>query len=94
MQRYQFKTRLDQLSLSYLDSGGNAPILIALHAHIMEGRIFIHLADSLSPYLAARRPNTALKILQGGHIVHFDNPKDFTKAVKRFLQDIPRCLSS
>jgi esterase len=38
--------------------------------------------------MAARRPNTCLKILEGGHVVHFDNPIGFTGAVLAFLQEL------
>ena len=36
------------LALSYLDSTGDKPILIALHAHWMEGSGFIPLAYELA----------------------------------------------
>ena len=38
--------------------------------------------------MAARRPHTTLKILKGGHILHIDNPVDFTKAVCEFLETV------
>lgn len=38
--------------------------------------------------MAARRPNTYLKTLEGGHVVHFDNPIGFTGAVRAFLQEL------
>ena len=38
--------------------------------------------------MALRRPNTRLKELDGGHVVHFDNPTGFTNAVKEFLQQL------
>jgi len=37
--------------------------------------------------MAARRPNTRLRPLRGGHVVHFDNPVAFTEEVKAFLHD-------
>lgn len=37
--------------------------------------------------MAARRCNTRLVSLEGGHVVHFDNLAGFTQAVKAFLQD-------
>lgn len=37
----------------------------------------------------ARRPNTTLVTLQGGHLVHVDNPQDFQKEVSLFLEAIP-----
>lgn len=38
--------------------------------------------------MASRRPNTHLKILDGGHVLHLDNPAGFTNAVKEFLQEL------
>ncbi len=37
--------------------------------------------------MAARRPNTRLLTLAGGHVVHADNPSGFCEAVKSFLKD-------
>jgi esterase len=39
----------DGLTLSYLDSGGTGPLVIALHAMWMEARTFEGLADALRP---------------------------------------------
>ena len=39
--------------------------------------------------MAARRPNTSLRTLGGGHVVHVDNPVGFTEAVKTFLVSCP-----
>ncbi len=39
----------DGLRLSYLDSGNDAPLLVALHAHLMEGRTYEGLARALQP---------------------------------------------
>lgn len=36
--------------------------------------------------MAARRSNTLLKTLDGGHVVHFDNPAGYASAVKEFLE--------
>jgi pimeloyl-ACP methyl ester carboxylesterase len=36
--------------------------------------------------MASRRPNTSLVMLDGGHVVHVDNPVGFTSVVKAFLQ--------
>ena len=41
--------RHDGLLLSYLDSGGDSPVIIALHAHWMEGVTFSSLAEAVSP---------------------------------------------
>ena len=35
--------------------------------------------------MAMRRPNTRLETLDGGHILHVDNPTGFTNAVREFL---------
>lgn len=35
-----------------------------------------------------RRPNTQLRELKGGHVVHFDNIKDCSNAVKLFLNQL------
>ena len=37
------------LTLSYLDAGGDGPVLIALHAHMMSAASFEPLAAALSP---------------------------------------------
>jgi pimeloyl-ACP methyl ester carboxylesterase len=38
--------------------------------------------------MASRRPNTRIEVLDGGHVVHMDNPSGFAKAVKTFLQEL------
>ena len=48
MQRREF--RHQGLTLSYLDSGGEGPVLIALHGHWMEGATFAPLAATLRPW--------------------------------------------
>ena len=49
MKRYQFQHNM--LTFSYLDSDGDkaGKVLIALHAHWMEGMSFASLAKALSP---------------------------------------------
>lgn len=47
MQKHTFQH--NQLTFSYLDSGGDGPMLIALHAHWMEGITFASLATALAP---------------------------------------------
>lgn len=47
MQRFCFQSQ--GLTLSYLDSGGNGEVLIALHAHMMEAATFIPLSSALTP---------------------------------------------
>ena len=36
--------------------------------------------------MTSRRPNTLLKVLDGGHVVHADNLEGFVDAVKEFLR--------
>ncbi len=43
-----------------------------------------HLAE-----MAARRPNTRLVTLHGGHVVHMDDPTGFAQAVRTFLWALP-----
>ncbi len=38
--------------------------------------------------MAARRPNTRLVTLDGGHVVHQDNPSSFADTVREFLHDL------
>jgi len=38
--------------------------------------------------LALRRPNTCLKSLKAGHVVHMDDPKGFSEVVIEFLQGV------
>ena len=45
MERHTFKS--DSLMLSYLDTGGEGELIIALHAHWMEAQTFMPLADLL-----------------------------------------------
>lgn len=47
MQRQFFQH--NELNLSYLDSGGDAPLIIALHAHWMEASTFASLESALTP---------------------------------------------
>src|SRR5215469_8276866 len=47
MQRKSF--RHNHLMLSWLDTGGDGPLLIALHAHWMEAATFRRLATDLAP---------------------------------------------
>ena len=46
MERHSFSN--DGLTFSYLDSGGELPPIVALHAHWMEGATFIPLAEVLA----------------------------------------------
>jgi esterase len=47
MERFSF--RRNGLTLSYLDTGGEAPVIIALHAHWMEGLTFSSFAEAVHP---------------------------------------------
>ena len=47
MQRNEFQH--DDITFSYLDSGGSAPIVLALHAHWMEATTYTSFAETLSP---------------------------------------------
>ena len=47
MKRHAFQH--NGLAFSYLDSGGDGPILIALHAHWMEASTFVPFAAALAP---------------------------------------------
>lgn len=38
--------------------------------------------------MALKRPNTRLRVLEGGHVVHIDNPKGFAEVVRAFLQEL------
>lgn len=42
---------------------------------------------ALLKQMATRRPNTKLVTLAGGHVVHFDNPEGFAKAVGEFIDE-------
>jgi pimeloyl-ACP methyl ester carboxylesterase len=38
--------------------------------------------------MASRRFNSRIEVLDGGHVVHMDNPSGFAEAVKTFLQKL------
>jgi pimeloyl-ACP methyl ester carboxylesterase len=38
--------------------------------------------------MVSRRPNARLKTLDGGHVVHADNPKEFVNVVRAFLNEL------
>jgi pimeloyl-ACP methyl ester carboxylesterase len=54
----------------------NTTLLVAMPSHLEQ--------------MAARHPNMRLLFLDGGHVVHVDNPAGFTEEVKAFLQDPQR----
>ncbi|MGA2352551.1 MAG: alpha/beta hydrolase [Terracidiphilus sp.] len=39
--------------------------------------------------MAATRPHTLLRNLEGGHVLHFDNPAGFASVVSEFLVNLP-----
>lgn len=47
MERRSF--RHDELTLSYLDAGGDGQVLVALHAHWMEAATFKDFGNSMAP---------------------------------------------
>ena len=49
--------RHDGLALSFLDDGGKAPPLVALHSHWMEGLTYAPLALALSPHWRVVAPD-------------------------------------
>jgi esterase len=40
--------------------------------------------------MALRRPNSQLRVLPGGHVVHMNSPAEFAQAVREFLHDALR----
>jgi esterase len=40
--------------------------------------------------MAMKRPNALLRTLEGGHVIHFDNPDGFNAAVREFLSSLPK----
>lgn len=77
MQRYSFTH--NNLKFSYLDSGGDGEILIALHAHFMQGKTFSYLADKVSPKWRV------IALDQRGH-GYTDHATSYTR--KDYLDDI------
>jgi pimeloyl-ACP methyl ester carboxylesterase len=58
------------------------------HALLVHGRQSpVTKLDQLEQ-MATRRPNTTLKTIDGGHVVHVDNPSGFNAVVQDFLQTI------
>lgn len=57
----------------------------ALLVHGRDSRVT---ATAMVEEMAARRPNTRLVKLDGGHVVHLDNPAGFADAVRSFLQEL------
>ena len=57
----------------------------ALLVHGRESRVT---ATAMVEEMASRRSNTRLVTLEGGHVVHLDNPAGFAGAVRSFLQGL------
>lgn len=64
MQKHTFQH--NRLTFSYLDSGGEGPAIIALHAHWMESITFAPLTSALAP----QWPVIALDQRGHGHSDH------------------------
>ena len=84
MQRHYFVR--DGLRLSYLDSGGRGPVLIALPAHLMEGVTYAPLAAVLGP----RWRVVALDQRGHGHSDHAPRRGGYTPAA--YLGDLAALL--
>jgi pimeloyl-ACP methyl ester carboxylesterase len=81
MERRHFEH--DGLKLSFLDTGGAAPVLVALHAHWMEGETYAPLARALAPSFRVVAPD------QRGH-GWSDHPRSYTRA--DYLGDLAALL--
>lgn len=57
-------------------------------ALVIRGRDSRVTTPEMAEQMAMRRPNTRLVTLDGGHVVHLDNPTGFTAAVQAFLQEL------
>jgi len=57
-------------------------------ALLIRGRESRLTAEPQIEEMVARRPNTRLVTLDGGHVVHQDNPNGFADAVQEFLYDL------
>jgi len=82
MQRRTFQH--NQLTFSYLDSGGDGQLLIALHAHWMEGITFAPLAAALAPKWRV------IALDQRGH-GHSDHAATYTR--NDYLSDLTAFLA-
>jgi pimeloyl-ACP methyl ester carboxylesterase len=85
MQRSQF--RHDGLTLSYLDAGGEGPVLIALPSHWMEGATYAPLAAALAPEWRV----VALDQRGHGHSDHAPRAGGYTRAA--YLGDVTALMS-
>ena len=57
-------------------------------ALLVRGRDSRVTTQAAAEQMAARRPNTRLKVLDGGHVLHVEDPTAFANAVKEFLQEL------
>ena len=75
---------VDGRRLSYLDSGGEGPVLLALHGHFAEARTFARLAADLGG------PLRVVALDQRGH-GHSDRPADFSR--EGYVEDAAAVLA-
>jgi len=80
LQRQEF--RHDGLTLSYLDAGGTAPVLIALPSHWMEAVTFAPLAKALAPAWRV------VALDQRGHGYSDHAPRDRGYTRDAYLSDV------
>ena len=83
MRKQKFSFEHNGLKLSYLDAGGSGRVLVALHAHWMEGRTFASLATALAPEWRVIAPD------QRGH-GDSDHASTYTRS--DYLADLHRLL--
>jgi pimeloyl-ACP methyl ester carboxylesterase len=62
----------------------------ACPALLLRGRQSRVTAQQHMEEMATRRPRTQLRNLEGGHVIHFDNPAGFGAAVREFLASLPK----
>jgi esterase len=88
--RLAFEPRDTVMSQSHLNGdhwqdwlASNCPALL------LRGRQSRVTAQEQVEQMAARRARTRLECLEGGHVLHVDNPTAFTDTVKAFLDSLP-----
>jgi pimeloyl-ACP methyl ester carboxylesterase len=57
-------------------------------ALLLRGRQSQITAPEMLEQMAVRRPNTRLHSLDGGHVIHVDNPAGFNAATRAFLREL------
>lgn len=55
---------------------------------LLRGRDSRVTTQTATEEMAVRRPNTSLRVLDGGHITHVDDPAGFADAVREFLRNL------